>query len=179
MTWHEEMLAWSAEPEPPVPGQAAVEWRAVSERIAADRLAKRGRKATAAAIEAEMATWPKAGDEPGPGQGLTAEETAEVARRDRERREEPPPALGVQEPPWNRGASTEEILAFGLSECTCGTCPSDNRPDGSSIPLTDDEEIRRLLAVGAQRMESSPTRWLETYAEQLVAELQMRRGRRR
>ena len=177
MTWHEEMLAWLAEPEPAMPWEAADEWHAISRGIAAKELTRRGRAVDEVALAAEMARWPTAATEPTPGTPLTAEEAAEVARRDRERQGEAPPAYGAPEPPWNRGASVEEILAFGLSECTCGTCPADNRPDGSSIPFMDDEGIRRLLAIAVQRLESQPTSWLETYGEQLVAELRRRRGR--
>jgi hypothetical protein len=179
MTWHEAMLAWLASPEPPGPGDAQRDWRAASTRIAAAELAKRGREVTTAAVEAEIARWPAAERTGRPDATCTPllpAEQAEVARRDRERRAEPAPAHGPPEPPWSRGATSDEILAFGLSECLCGLCPADNRPDGSSIPLMDDEEIRRLLAVARLRLPASRTPWLEGYAASLVAEIQRRAG---
>jgi hypothetical protein len=87
------------------------------------------------------------------------------------------PFEGEPPPKWCCGESLEEVLALGLSHCTCGTC-RDNRPDGSSIPLMTDEEVRSLMAVCVQRGRDSRTRttWLTQYTRQLVDEASRRRG---
>lgn len=87
------------------------------------------------------------------------------------------PFEGEPPPKWCCGASLEEVLAPGLSHCTCGGC-RDNRPDGSSMPLMTDEEIRSLMAVCVQRGRDSRTRtsWLTQYTRQLVDEASRRRG---
>lgn len=172
MTWYDEMLAWLRAPEPPLPGDAAEGWRRVSERIAKESLSGRGLPITPQAMRAAIASWARREGPRAPGIQLTDEERAEVARRDRERVQMAPPTASS----WRCGATTDEVLVFALSACTCGACSADNRPDGSSIPLMPDEELRRLLALARQRLGSNRTSWLEGYAADLVTELRRRAG---
>lgn len=179
MNWYDEMLEWLESPEPASPAGIARQWRATSERVARKALVKRGRLATPEALDAEIARWLTAQQQAAMAAGrrysLTPEEKAAAASIQRHER---PPELGSREPPWHRGASSDEIAAFRLSQCTCGTCPpeADNRPDGGSIPLKTTDELHRQLVVAQQRLAERRTRWLERYTGQLLDELRRRNG---